>query len=181
MHSYPYSPKADLPIADLEPSDRRNGNERRERTFYGLWKGNSLRRRRGGRRLGDAHPAGIDWHDAHWLGAAVLVVLLCIADALLTLTLVKHGAREINPLMEPLVVGSSDGFAYWKLGLTITGVVVLVVLARARLFGLVPAGVLLYLILAIYIVLVGYELRLLSESASGFVSYWMGIPLHYPA
>ena len=91
--------------------------ERRERTLHGLWKGNVLRRRRGGRRDGDAHPAGIDWHDAHWLGAAVLVVLLSIADALLTLTLMKHGAREVNPLMAPLVVGSGRGFALWKLTL----------------------------------------------------------------
>lgn len=143
--------------------------------------GNALRRRRGGRRKGDAHPAGIDWHDAHWLGAAVLVVLLCIADALMTLTLMKHGAQEVNPLMAPLVVGSGHGFAYWKLGLTITGVVVLVVLARARLFGIVPAGVLLYIVLGIYVVLVAYEWKLLTEGASRFVSYWLGIPLHYPA
>lgn len=140
-----------------------------------------MRRRRGGRRRDDAHPAGIDWHDAHWLGAALLLVLLCIADALLTLTLVKHGASEVNPLMAPLVVGNSPGFAYWKLGLTITGVVVLVVLARARLFGIIPAGLLLYLVLAMYVVLVTYELHLLGEGASGFVSYWWGIPLHYPA
>jgi hypothetical protein len=171
----------DSPIADPDTSDRRNGSERRERTLHGLWKGNSMRRRRGGRRNGDAHPAGIDWHDAHWLGAAVLVILLCIVDALLTLTLMKHGAREVNPFMEPLVAGGSHGFAYWKLGLTIAGVVVLVVLARSRLFGLVPAGVLLYLILAMYIVLVGYEWWLLTEGESGFVSYWMAIPLHYPA
>lgn len=150
--------------------------------FYGLWKGHSFRRRRGGRRHGDAHPAGIDWHSAHWLGAAVLVVLLCLADALLTLTLMKHGAREVNPLMEPLVLGNGRGFAYWKVGLTVIGVVVLVILARARLFGLVPAGVLLYAILALYIVLVAYELRLLADQdGSGFVSYWLGIPLHYPA
>lgn len=111
----------------------------------------------------------------------MLVVLLCITDALMTLTLMKHGAHEVNPLMAPLVVGSGHGFAYWKLGLTITGVVVLVVLARSRLFGLVPAGVLLYLILAMYIVLVTYEWQLLTEGASGFVSYWLSIPLHYPA
>jgi Domain of unknown function (DUF5658) len=111
----------------------------------------------------------------------VLVVVLCIFDALLTLTLLKHGASEVNPLMAPLVVGSGHGFAFWKLGLTIMGVVVLVSLARARLFGIIPAGVLLYLVLAMYIVLVTYELRLLAEGASGFVSYWLGIPLHYPA
>jgi Domain of unknown function (DUF5658) len=173
--------KAEPSIADLDSSDRRIGRERRERTFHGLWKGHALRRRRSGRRLNDAHPAGIDWHDAHWLGAAVLVVVLCVVDALMTLTLMKHGAQEVNPLMAPLVVGSGHGFAYWKLGLTISGVVVLVVLARARLFGVVPAGVLLYVVLCIYIVLVAYEWQLLTEGASRFVSYWFGNQLHYPA
>jgi hypothetical protein len=181
MVGIPISTQADSPITDLELDDRRDGSDRRERTFLGLWKGNYLRRRRGGRRDGDAHPAGIDWHDSHWLGAAVLVVLLCVADALMTLTLIRQGASEINPFMAPLVVGSGHSFAYWKLSLTITGVVVLVVLARAKLFGIVPAGVLLYLMLGLYIVLVTYEWQLLAEGASGFVSYWTGIPLNYPA
>lgn len=143
--------------------------------------GNALRRRRGGRRDGDAHPAGIDWHSAHWLGAAVLIVVLCIVDALMTLALMSHGAHEVNPFMAPLVTGSGHGFAYWKMGLTIAGVVVLVVLARSRLFGVIPAGILLYLILGMYIVLVLYEWHLLTEGASRFVSYCPGIPLHYPA
>ena len=36
-------------------------------------------------------------------------------------------------------------------------------------------------VVTMYIVLVGYEWRLLTEGESGFVSYWLGIPLHYPA
>jgi hypothetical protein len=170
--------KADSAI-DSKISERR-GNERRERTLHGLWTGNVRKRRRGGRRDGDAHPAGIDWHDAHWLGAAVLVVLLSIADALLTLTLMKHGAQEVNPLMAPLVMGDGRSFAFWKLGLTIAGVVTLVVLARTRLFGLVPAGVILYLVLVAYVVLVTYEWHLLTHGATGVVSSLSGIPLHYP-
>ena len=76
-------------------------------------------------------------------------MLLCVADALLTLTLMSTGRDEVNPLMAPLVSGTGHGFAYWKLGLTIFGVVVLTVLARVRLFGVVPVGVLLYVILAV--------------------------------
>jgi hypothetical protein len=169
--------KAD-PAIDSKVSERR-GSERRERTLHGLWTGNVLKRRRGGRRDGDAHPAGIDWHDAHWLGAAVLVLLLSVADALLTLTLMKHGAREVNPVMAPLVVGDGRSFAFWKLGLTIAGVVTLVVLARVRLFGLVPAGVILYLVLVAYMVLVGYEWYLLTHGVPSVVSSLSGIPLHY--
>ena len=166
-------------IADPGISERR-GAERRVRTMHGLWMGNLLRRRRGGRRNGDAHPAGIDWHHAHWLAAAVMVVLLCVTDAFLTLALIKQGAREVNPFMEPLVGGTGHAFAYWKLGLTIVGVVTLVALARAKLFGLIPAGVLLYVVLAGYLLLIGYEWRLLMQPPAGVVSYWLSIPLHYP-
>jgi hypothetical protein len=171
--------KADTSISPPGIGERR-GTERRLRTLHGLWMGNVLRRRRGGRRDGDAHPAGVDWHDAHWLAVAMLVVLFSFADALLTLSLLKHGAEEANPVMAPLVLGSGHGFALWKLGLTITGVVTLVVLARAKLFGVIPAGVLLYLVLAGYLTLVIYEWRLLLRIGGSVVSYWSAVPLHYP-
>ena len=35
-----------------------------------------------------------------------MVLLLSMADTLLTLVLIHHGAIEVNPLMEPLVVGN---------------------------------------------------------------------------
>jgi hypothetical protein len=143
--------------------------------------GNMLRRRRGTRRYGDTHPAGIDWHDAHWLAAAIVIVLLSVADAFLTLTLMKQGAYEVNPFMAPMVVGSDHAFAYWKLGLTIAGTVTLVVLARSKLFGVLPAGVLLYFVLTGYLLLIGYEWQLLMQGPpDGVVSYWFSIPLHYP-
>jgi hypothetical protein len=126
------------------------------------------------------HAAGRDWHDAHWLGAAVLILLLSTADALLTLTLMRHGAEEANPFMEPLIAGGGAGFAYWKMGLTAFGVIVLTAMARIRLFGVIPVGWVLYLIAAGYIVLVAYELRLLHLShlyGTDFVSYWRTVPL----
>lgn len=101
----------------------------------------------------------------------MLVLLLSGLDAILTLTLLKHGAHEVNPLMAPLVTGNGQGFAYWKLGLTILGVVTLTVLARARLFGFIPAGLLLYLVLAGYVVLVLYEWHLLAGAGMDIVSY----------
>jgi Domain of unknown function (DUF5658) len=137
-----------------------------------------MRRRRGGRRPDDMHLAGRDWHAAHWLGAAVLVLLLSITDALMTLTLMRHGAEEANPLMAPLIAGGGPAFAYWKLGLTIAGIVVLVVMARVRLFGLIPTGWFLYLAAAGYMVLVAYEWYLLHHYGTAIVSYWRAVPLH---
>ncbi len=105
----------------------------------------------------------VDWHKSHWLGVVIVILLLSAADALLTLTLLQHGAYEANPLMAPLVAGSGGWFAMWKVGLTTAGVVVLVLLSRYRLFGRVRVGALLYVVLALYVALISYEWSLLHR------------------
>lgn len=65
--------------------------------------------------------------------------------------------------MEPLVRGSGHSFALWKLGLTSMGVIVLTLAARLRVFRKIAVGNLLYVVLAGYLVLVGYELSLLRS------------------
>ena len=84
------------------------------------------------------------------------------ADAALTLALIEHGAYEANPLMRPLVEGSGLVFTLVKVGLTGGGVVLLTLLARTRLFGRLPAGLLLYVLLAGYGALLLYESSLLG-------------------
>lgn len=142
--------------------ERRTRTERRRSVFRALWHGNFARRRHAPRRSAERHAAVTDWFHPQWLAVAVTVLLLSVADALLTLTLVSHGATELNPLMDPLVRGSGHAFAYWKIGLTATSVVVLTVLARLRIWGQ-AVGSVLYLALAMYVVLVTYELFLLRN------------------
>ena len=103
-----------------------------------------------------------DWFHPQWLAVGVTVLLLSVADALLTITLIAHGAIEVNPLMDPLVRGSGHSFAYWKVGLTAFSVVVLILLARLRVWGR-TVGTILYVTLAGYIALVVYELFLLRN------------------
>ena len=103
-----------------------------------------------------------DWFHPQWLAVGILILLLCSADALLTLTLIARGASEVNPFMESLVSGSGHAFAAWKLGLTALGVVFLTVLARLQVFGR-TVGAILYVILGMYAVLVAYELFLLRN------------------
>ena len=103
-----------------------------------------------------------DWFHPQWLALTIGILLLCLLDAILTLTLVSHGASEVNPVMEPLVRGSGQSFGYWKIGLTAMGVMTLTLLARLRFWGK-AVGTVLYVVLATYIVLVGYELFLLRN------------------
>ena len=83
----------------------------------------------------ERHVVVTDWFHAQWLAVGIGILLLCAADALLTLTLISHGAVEINPLMDPLVRGSGHSFGYWKIGLTSMGVLLLTLLARVRFLG----------------------------------------------
>jgi hypothetical protein len=152
----------ELPPSEQELQDRR-GPDRRRQTLHALAYGSFNPRRRGSRRAGEHTVSGMDWHHPQWLAVALLIVLFSCADAFLTLTLIEHGAYEINPLMAPLVGGSALAFTVVKMGLTAGGVVLLTLLARMRAFGRVPVGLLLYTVLAAYGVLVVYEVRLLEE------------------
>src|SRR5687767_6923238 len=101
--------------------ERRATHDRRRSVLRALWHGNFARRRHAPRRSEERHFAVTDWFQAHWLAVGIGILLLCAADALLTLTLISRGAIEINPLMNPLVHGSGHAFAYWKIGLTSMG------------------------------------------------------------
>ena len=94
----------------------------------------------------------------------MLIVLFSCVDAFLTLTLIDHGAYEVNPFMAPLVDGSGLAFALVKIGLTAGGVVLLTMLARMKAFGRVPVSLLLYTVLLGYGVLLIYEFRLLQDA-----------------
>ena len=142
--------------------ERRASHDRRRSVLHALWHGNFARRRHAPRRHTERHFAVTDWFHAQWLLVGISILLLCAADALLTLTLISHGAVEINTLMAPLVKGSGHSFGYWKIGLTAIGVLVLTLLARVRYWGK-AVGTVLYVVLGGYAVLVAYEVFLLRN------------------
>jgi hypothetical protein len=149
-------------LAPTGDAERRHSVERRTRTVRALLQGSFKPRRHGPRRHADVSLTATDWHHPQWLAVVLLILLLSLADAVLTLTLLQHGAFEANPVMALLVHGSVRAFAVTKMGLTTSGVVVLTLLARARVFGRMPIGFLLYAVLLGYAVLVAYELHLLQ-------------------
>jgi len=143
--------------------ERRNAFDRRRRTLYSLLYGSFHPRRRGPRRTGRPSIRDLDWHQPQWLAIAMLILVLSCVDAGLTLTLISHGAYEVNPFMAPLVGGSALIFTLVKVGLTAGGVVMLTLLARIRAFGRIPVSFVLYALLAGYAGLVVYEFRLLEQ------------------
>lgn len=149
-------------------TDRRYGADRRTRTLHALFYGNFHPRRRQVRRKGETVLTGIDWHAPWWLAIAVLIVVLSCVDAALTLSLIQHGAYEMNPVMASLLGGSVAAFTAVKIGLTASGVVLLTLLVRMRAFGKIPVALILYAVLLGYGTLVMYEVRLLDEALRSF-------------
>lgn len=143
--------------------ERRSGIERRSYSLRSWWHGSFNPRRRQGRRGIDATYAIIDWHSPRVFALAFAILMLCTADGVLTLVLLNDGAEEVNPFMAKFVPDSLGWFAAVKLTCTALGVAVLAACSRMRLFRAVPGETFLWLILAGYAVLVGYELRLVGQ------------------
>jgi hypothetical protein len=155
-------------LSEISPSNRREPSDRRKRTIRSLIHGSLNPRRLGQRRDGHYSLTATDWHHPQWLAVAMLTLIMCVADAFLTLVLIQKGAYEANPVMEPLVGGSALVFTLIKFGLTAGGLTVLILLARARLFRNVPVAVILYLVLLAYAALIGYELWMLEALSEPF-------------
>lgn len=143
--------------------ERRSGVERRHHSVAAYWRGALNPRRRSGRRVTDHTYPIVDWHSPRVLALVMLILGLSTLDGVLTLLLISQGANEVNPVMALFVPHNLGWFAAIKLGLTSLGAAVLVACARMKLFRLFPGELLLYLVVACYVALVGYELFLLEN------------------
>ena len=148
------------------PLERRNGIERRKRSLLAYWRGALTPRRRAGRRTRDRYYPLIDWHPARVFALVFAVLCLCVADGVLTVVLMANGAIEVNPVMALLVPHALGWFAAVKLTLTAAGMTILVACSRMRLFRRFSGEILLYVILAGYLALVTYEMRMLEAVSS---------------
>jgi hypothetical protein len=140
--------------------ERRHAPDRRRLTLGSFLKGSVTPRRRGGRRAGEQH-LPIDWHEPYLLFLSVMILLLSVADAFLTITLIMSGAQEANPLMAVVLKHRPELFAAVKMALTGAGVLVLVAVARARLFKIMRVAFVLQGVFVAYVALIAYEWWLL--------------------
>ena len=140
--------------------ERRRGGDRRRLTLRSFLQGGLNPRRRGGRRAGEQH-LPVDWHEPYLLFLSLTILLLSVADAFLTITLIMGGAQEANPVMAYVLRDRPEWFAAIKMGLTGPGVLVLVAMARSRVFRVMRVGLVLQGIFVVYVALIAYEWWLL--------------------
>jgi hypothetical protein len=147
--------------------ERRGAPDRRRRVWWSVCYGSfNPRRRTPPRRLEESRFHSLDWHSAHLLAVAIGILLLCVADAFLTLVLLQGGAFEVNPIMALLLGRSVAAFAVLKLAMTGAGTVSMVILARYRFMQLLRVEWALYGVLIGYATLIGYEIWMLESPAA---------------
>lgn len=142
--------------------DQRSGYDRRTLTLRSFVQGGLNPRRRAGRRASDQY-GQIDWHEPHLLFLSMSILLLSVADAFLTVLLLSQGAYEANPVMAYVLRDHPEAFAAVKMALTGFGVLVLVAMARAKVFRLIRVSSIIHLCLFAYVALIGYEWWLLQR------------------
>ena len=105
--------------------------------------------------------------DRFSLGMLVVVLMLAVAsivDAILTIQLLQAGADEINPLMDHLLDYGVLPFFFGKYLLTVTGLPLLLIFKNHYMFGTpIRVGYLIPVLVALYVVLIGYQLFLTHQ------------------
>jgi hypothetical protein len=150
----------------------RRAVDRRRTSLKSIAYGSVVGRRRAGRRAGDHDDTYLDLHQPHLLFATALTLLLSGLDAFLTLDILSRGGTELNWFMAALIERDIQLFTAVKMALSGTALVVIVMHANFRVFRVLRAWHLIYLVLPMYILLVGYELHLLGKlSASGLFGW----------
>lgn len=141
---------------------RRRADDRRELGWRTFVIGSLTPRRRNNRR-GEADDGLLDWYEPHLLFLAIMILLMSVTDAFLTLQLIDLGASEANPVMAYLLDRTPRLFITAKMLLTGAGIVVLVALARARVFRVIRISIIIHWCMLGYVALLAYEAWLLRQ------------------
>lgn len=167
MSNSPNRPNAVL--ASLRPnggsptctsSDRRSSPDRRTVTWWSMCYGGFRPRRRAHRRDSDDFIGHTDWLDSELLYLTMGILVLCTADAIMTLNLLRIGAQEANFFMAHLIERDEFLFGATKMALTGLGLILMVMYARFRVFRLIRVHNILRIFFFGYFALISYEIVL---------------------
>lgn len=142
--------------------ERRRASDRRTLSWRTFFFGSLTPRRRANRR-GEPGEGLLDWYEPHLLFMAIMILLMSVTDAFLTLQLIDRGASEVNPVMAFLLERTPQLFITAKMLLTGVGIVVLVALARARVFRVIRISIIIHWCMLGYVALLAYEAWLLQS------------------
>ena len=120
-------------------------------------------RRHQARRSSDAYGAHhVDRYNPRIVIASLLILVLCIADAFMTLNLINHGATEVNLVMRIAIEEGVAAFIFTKYLMTAISVLFLVIHSHFRIARWWQVHHVIAGFALVYIALLIYEVALLQ-------------------
>lgn len=147
----------------VDDKAERRGKDRRKTTIKSFI-GSFIRHRRRNHRRGNENLDNyIDWYGPWPLVATVLILLLCFADAFLTLILLDNGAVELNIFMDWLIKQDAYTFTVAKMLITGLALLILVMHFNFRVYKLITVRYLMYALVPLYSLLIAHEINMLMQ------------------
>ncbi|MGB5717681.1 MAG: DUF5658 family protein [Gammaproteobacteria bacterium] len=151
------------PETTNEQSTDQRLHDRRQPSLKTVFGSLRYYRRRHLRRDDDQLNSYTDWY-GHWpFAATVIIILLCFADAFLTIVLLSKGAVELNGLMDWLIQKDTHIFTVVKMSMTGAALIVLVMHFNFRIYKYVAVRYLIYALVPLYSLLIFHELTMLAN------------------
>lgn len=144
--------------------DYRDGQDRRGGMpfFCPFQLGIKYGSRVGERRLNSKGWGYVDSYPNHLLFCAIAILMLSVLDAYFTLNILERGGEELNWFMLIAIEESIERFVSIKLALTGLALIFLTIHYNAQYLLRLRVWHILYIVLVSYMVLIGYEILLLS-------------------
>jgi len=152
-----------LPETTDDQSAEQRLHDRRQPSLKTLLGALRHYRRRHLRRDDDNLNTYTDWY-GHWpFAATLIIILLCFADAFLTIVLLSKGAVELNGLMDWLIQKDTQMFTVVKMSMTGAALIVLVMHFNFRIYKYIAVRYLIYALVPLYSLLIFHELTMLAN------------------
>ena len=156
--------KTELTPQQSHDIKREESVDRRSHTFKTFYYSMFMRRRHGHRRDADNLTSHyVDFHEPKYLYIALAILALSCTDIIFTLILLNNGAHEANPVMQFFMNINTETFIAVKIFMTVVGVLLLIAHRNFWLLkNTIRTETVLFATLIIYMLLINYELVLLS-------------------
>ncbi len=138
-------------------AERRDCCDRRTRPTPLLSRHTFKGHRRKARRLEEDCNYYVDRYELRYLFVITAILVLCFADAYMTLTLMRFGGSELNPFMLALMNKNIVLALVIKYLITVSCLTFFLVHKNFKVFGIIRVKALIYAVLYVYTALVGME------------------------
>ncbi len=138
-------------------AERRDCSDRRTRPTPLLSKHVFKGHRRKARRLEEDCNYYVDRYEFRYLFVITAILVLCFADAYMTLTLMRFGGSELNPFMLALMNKDIVLALVIKYLITVSCLTFFLVHKNFKVFGIIKVNALIYAVLCVYTALVAME------------------------